>query len=55
MSMKKILLIVLLVSSFCFPSAGQMFVIDEQGKVYDGYGHDFAKEFFRIYLRSHFE
>ena len=36
--MKKILLVVLLISSFCFPSAGQIFVIDEQGKVYDGFG-----------------
>ena len=45
--MKKVLLIVLLISSFCFPSAGQMFVIDEQGKVYDGSGDDLCKEFFR--------
>jgi sugar phosphate isomerase/epimerase len=45
--MKKVLLIVLLISSFCLPSAGQMFVIDEQGKVYDGYGDDLSEELFR--------
>ena len=36
--MKRVLLIILLISSFCIPSAGQIFVIDEQGKVYDGFG-----------------
>ena len=32
--MKRVLLIVLLILSCCLPSAGQIFVIDEQGKVY---------------------
>ena len=37
-AMKRVLLIILLISSFCLPSAGQIIVIDEQEKVYNGFG-----------------
>lgn len=47
--MKKVLLIVLLGLSFCLPSAAQIIVIDEQGKVYHEGGGMFSlgEELFR--------
>ena len=47
--MKRVLLIVLLLSSFCLPSAAQIIVIDDQGKVYHEGGGMFSlgEELFR--------
>lgn len=48
--MKRVLLVALLLVSFCLPSIGQIRVIDEKGKVYDGFGggpFNLGEELFR--------
>ena len=49
--MKKFVLLVLMLSAFCLPSKGQIRVIDEDGKTYDGAGggpFNFGEELFRF-------